>query len=127
MPDYTHAQRMIDALVAGETLEYKDHNGFHKSSLNHDPKANVRVEELNNPNIYRVRPVPKLIPLSREDIPPVCWIRSPNKDSMWLVTHTGTESVSYNFNSATYKWLFEEGYQHSTDRKNWRPCSKESV
>ena len=130
MPDYTHAKRIIEALEHKETVLHNSHTAgiWVESELNINPSTVIRLCEINDPAIYRVKTKPKLIPLSQEDIPPVCWVREKGLtgDRHYLINELTQHAVSSNITSWSYTALFA-CCEYSTDRKNWRPCSKESV
>jgi hypothetical protein len=94
---------------------------------------------------YRITPdpdpKPELVPLTREDIPPVCWIRadgSKSKDA-FLVTQISPTCLYYGVGTApgclgatlpyfkaTFEDMFEDPeFAYSTDLKNWKPFRKE--
>lgn len=75
---------------------------------------------------------PKLVPFEAGDIPAVCWVRQlifPNDTA--LVVGTSKEGVEIctlpkrKIELATWEYLFRTS-QYSTDRKQWKACSKVS-
>ena len=128
MPDYTHAKRIIEALELGKTVEVNLGSRWSESAISYDLTVTAGLSEINNPRTYRVKPEPKLIPLSQEDIPPVCWVRENNHCKTHFLTTAVTDDFIW-FGStiqAGYLDLFKH-YEYSTDRKSWMPCSKRSV
>ena len=128
MPDYTHAKRMIEALEKDKIVEYYSYGTWGASSLDLTGRKQVNLNDLNDPSIYRAAPEPKLIPLSQEDIPPVCWVRGKNILGTQFLTNVVTADFVW-FGStiqAGYLGLFKH-YEYSTDRKTWKTCGKESV
>lgn len=128
MPDYTHAKKIITALENGKNVQFYYGPDWQRSSLVNNQNSNTKLTEINNPAMYRVEPEPKLIPLSQEDIPPVCWVRriDENKDDHWLVHRVKPHVIQIGSVLYNYENLFKS-FEYSTDRKNWKPCSKESV
>lgn len=68
---------------------------------------------------------PKLVPLEAEDIPPVCWMRRGHSYAMLVQTinrsSVGLSSVSHGLR---FEVLMDEGWEYSSDRREWKKCSK---
>ena len=77
---------------------------------------------------YRIKPEPKRVPLSFNDIPPVCWIKK-SVDVFRLVVETTVFGVRMGTlgGELTFVDMAKQGWQYSTDRKNWKPCWKEQT
>lgn len=76
-------------------------------------------------SLFRIAPEKKRIPLTAEDIPPVCWVRL--KDCIakhWLVTGVLADGILLSTVRHSYTKLLCDG-EMSTDRKTWLPCWKE--
>jgi hypothetical protein len=84
-----------------------------------------RINVLNAPQFYRIKPEPVSRPWSKpSDVPPLCWIRWKGGEQ-WLVSSVSNSGIK-TAHSVTQEWdrLSEEwGAEHSTDRKTWKPCT----
>jgi len=76
---------------------------------------------------------PKIVPWDCPgDVPgPVCWIRNREQTTCWMVLALCKEGIHYtgSLPSMLLKWgsMADRGnYEHSTDRLNWKPCTKEA-
>jgi len=75
--------------------------------------------------LLRIKPESKRIPLTAEDIPPVCWIRYTGNIYRWLVTKIEPDKVWFSYDEAfTYTNMMLSA-EYSTDLKTWKPCYKE--
>lgn len=75
---------------------------------------------------YRIKPEPKFVPWTMEDVPPVCWVRmkgNPNRHS--LVTDLFKDSVQFCDMQPSFCALLDR-YEYSTDLMTWKPCGKEA-
>lgn len=82
--------------------------------------------------IYRVDPASKpkkLVPLTDDDIPAVCWLRAPGTTGGFLLVTglmpSGKGVVTTKGDPWTFDYLFKTDWEYSSDRKNWKPFSKE--
>ena len=79
---------------------------------------------------FRIKPAPKLVPLSREDFEGVVtWMRSTADGPSRLVLAVDVESVIvFAWGSVERKRLHSDGWQYSQPSRfeGWRPCSKEA-
>lgn len=80
---------------------------------------------------YRIKPSPKLVPLSREDFEGVTtWIRIDDEGASRSVTAMGDEFVTIGGWEKKLKYgeLHERSWQYSQPSRfqGWKPCSKES-
>ena len=80
---------------------------------------------------FRLQPT-TLVPLTHEDIPPVCWLRlgdTFDKDPHHrLVICVMSHSVVLSSEEQPgFDELQKKGWQYSTDRVNWLPCEKQEV
>lgn len=82
---------------------------------------------------YRLRPAPpkppepKRVPLDAEDFPPILWVRPADQPwNMYLVieVNPSQNEVRYSQYGCTFADLMDDGFEMSTDRINWKPCSK---
>ena len=80
---------------------------------------------------YRIKPSKnQRVPLTPADIPPVCWLRTHTDFSraylVGLVARLEVAITDYSRNErVSYDRLFENHWEYSSDRVNWRPCYKE--
>lgn len=72
---------------------------------------------------YRIKPEPKVVPFSLEDIIPGMYLKRKNQQSNWLVTGFGPDGVATNDTVLSYRQLSDE-YSWSTDLKTWKPFHK---
>jgi len=75
--------------------------------------------------LLRIKPESKRIPLTAEDIPPVCWIRYTGNIYRWLVTKIEPDKVWFSYDETLFGDGRDDGYKYSIDRKTWKPCYKE--
>lgn len=73
---------------------------------------------------YRIKPEPTRVPLTSEDIPAVCWIRSKDSAEL-LVYHIDGLGINCREGRRNYDELMRNGVEYSSDRKTWLPCYKE--
>ena len=74
---------------------------------------------------------PKPQPVSRpwntpEDVPLHCWLRSKTIGNMHLVTSLADEGT-WGHVLGRLLWRDLHGYEYSTDRKTWHPCTVEDA
>lgn len=139
-------------LLTLEEIEHRKHSQAHaREDINMwvsfpvmSPYWAVRSYFANNKhNTYRTKQPPgfflpkekKRVPLTLEDFGAVTWIRQAGARQSFLVSgtqdYTGTSVGpwvcynAYNGLSIPLKTLFDQGWEYSTDRVNWKPCYKE--
>lgn len=77
------------------------------------------------------RPLPgpaKVVPWDGpEDVPLNCWFRHKNSGNLYWASSIDCAGVFLSYGLAVhYRWvILAEAYDHSTDRINWKPCTKE--
>lgn len=79
---------------------------------------------------YRVKPAPVRVPLTADDIPPVCWVKADHVVAgAALLVHTVYRNgvSTYTTGTLLFNEMFRDNWQYSTDRKTWLPCSKEAT
>jgi hypothetical protein len=107
------------------------HSGNHRSSDARGKTASCLTYRTKRP----LPATPKLVPLEADDIPPVCWLRtspewhSPDRANHLVVVVTVSEIIMAHGGLELMKVSYgtlKDGWEYSTDRKNWKPCSKEA-
>lgn len=82
----------------------------------------------NSPENYRIKPTPKRVPLEAKDVPPICWIGNGLSSSGSLVLVVGSERIQFvgrdGLMDFTFGYLMDHDLKYSTDRKEWKECSK---
>jgi hypothetical protein len=58
-----------------------------------------------------------------DDVPPVCWVRMKGGGTMSLITGIN-ERGAYFAGMSRYFANLALDWEHSTDLKTWRPCTK---
>lgn len=122
----TTPQEMIEVLQAfidGKVIQSKLCKELSKSVDWADTSNPVWRWDVYN---YRIKPEPKLVPLTINDIPPICWIRVKGDCNRFehLVTSCCITYISFNGGKTTWRELFERSFEYSSDRKTWLPCHK---
>lgn len=79
---------------------------------------------------YRIKPSKKRVPLTQKDFPPVCWLRADDhsklEKSVVAIGDGFVRTVAYDkMLDVAFSELKDNGWQYSSDRINWQPCSKE--
>lgn len=70
---------------------------------------------------YRIKPKPRLVPMTHEDLPPVFWVRRKENNTFYLVTE-----IDYNGDLwANGNRIELSDYEWSPDRKTWQDFTKE--
>ena len=108
---------IIAAYGDGETIQYIRADGAWMDMLH--PGFN------GNPKDYRIKPKPRLVPMTHEDLPPVFWVSQDGGRTSELVTvihpdgrlETEREYISHD-DLCNWRW--------STDRKTWQEFTKEA-
>lgn len=78
-----------------------------------------------------MKPTPSATPWEDADVPAVCWVRTTEAGiSNWCFQCIGPTAVTVssgtNLVTLTYPEL-AKSYQWSSDRKTWKPCTKEGL
>lgn len=74
---------------------------------------------------YRIKPEPKMVPMTADELPPVFWIRSKGQTKMILVTCIlDGSTLCWGIGNAIKAESFGS-YEYSTDRKTWHSFMKE--
>ena len=74
---------------------------------------------------FRPKPQPASRPWNKpEDVPLHCWLRSKTIGNMHLVTSLADEGT-WGHVLGGLLWRDLHGYEYSTDRKTWHPCTVE--
>lgn len=78
-------------------------------------------------NQWRIKPTPKLVPLTSADLPPVVWIKKENHPWMYLITSINTNNGGLNYGPGNIPILPEcfNKWKWSPDRKTWNSFMKE--
>jgi len=111
--------RAAEAHLRGEPIEIK-------TSSDGDWRPTTSLENFDRYWFRVAPPEPQAVPWNcAEDVPgPVCWIRWVHLDEVYMVIAV----YPYGFRtSATGKiqaWKDLSQFEHSTDRKTWKPCTK---
>lgn len=81
-----------------------------------------------NPDLCQfVEEKPVLVPWTREDVPPVCWIRSIGEiksHGFCLIICVYADGLETKEVFRNWETLLND-YEYSTDLKKWHPCGKE--
>ncbi len=122
--DYTSKENKLAVFTAwmdGKEWELKidDEDAWSVASNHHAP-------QFLSGYLYRVKPTPKRVPLEAKDIPPVCWIKQVGDYSPELVVKVSDYSLSCGNNHTWNYSAMVDLAEYSTDRVNWKPCSKEA-
>ena len=89
-------------------------------------------------NDYRVEPAKELVPLTRSDLPPTCWLRKGDDDVEYLIIRRGSSHVVVGADTAagrfgiSYDELLRDKWQYSdgcyvNGNIKWQQCSKEAA
>lgn len=77
---------------------------------------------------YRIKPQPKTVPLTADDIPSVCWLRKKGNTVgvvlQYLVVRVGFTEIAFGQDSSLSFYDLANGWEYSSDRKVWKPCHK---
>lgn len=70
-------------------------------------------------------------PWTMKDVPPVCWVRNmSNHNIEWLVRSINTNGVGVAQDPvgtiSSWRWM-SNNMEFSTDRRTWKPCTKEAL
>jgi hypothetical protein len=112
------------AFADGKPFELFTQGGWSESLLT-TGDARLLLECMSQGNHYRAKPQPVSRPWSKpEDVPLNCWLNAPSVNNQaWLVNGV-IESGVYSAGGLK-TWSELRDYQHSTDRKTWKPCTVE--
>lgn len=73
---------------------------------------------------------PKMVPWTREDVPPVCWLREKLINANVIQNHALVLDIrEFNILTYNFSWTFQELLdlkEYSIDLKIWKPCGKEA-
>jgi hypothetical protein len=123
--------QVMQAYVDGKTIQFLSSDN---EWLDFKPTERLSWDWFKH--TYRIKPEPtkKKLPLTQEDIPPVCWLKGglnePASVQVYEINNTG---LTYLYlvsdgrvigRQVTYQEL-SNGFYYSADRKNWKPCYKE--
>ena len=87
--------------------------------------AHMMPDFANRP--FRPKPEPASRPWNTpEDVPLHCWLRSKTIGNMHLVTSLADEGT-WGHVLGRLLWRDLHGYEYSTDRKTWHPCTVEDA
>jgi hypothetical protein len=91
--------------------------------------AHLLLDCMGQGNHYRPKPQPVSRPWSKpEDVPLNCWIRAGKGEPERLVTMVASDGIcmfGVLGSGAFFGWNSLAPYEHSTDRKTWKPCTVE--
>ena len=113
-----HISKVTNGFVNGQTIErYYELNRIWEFTSN--PSWSWDRTD------YRIKPEPKVVPFSMEDIVPGMYVKMKNQQSNWLVVGFGPDGVMvaagdtcYSYANLSNSWLW------STDLKVWKPFHK---
>ena len=74
---------------------------------------------------FRLKPTPVRVPLTVADLPPVCWIKEEENESMFLVTRRWSSGLVAGGRSFDIAALRNDEW--SSDLVTWHPFWKEGV
>ena len=116
----------LQAFVDGKTVEYNSQPTYVlPDNWVSIPKGCciTYLLDIIRENPCRIKPQPKEIRWTMDDVPPVCWIReNAIHDEINLIIAIDSRGVQTQTISIDYDHLIK--YKHSTDLKNWKPCRK---
>ena len=77
--------------------------------------------------VFRPKPQPASRPWNTpEDVPLHCWLRMYNNNTMHLVTQLSDDGT-WGHVLGRLLWRDLHGYEYSTDRTTWHPCTVEDA
>jgi hypothetical protein len=86
-----------------------------------DTKALTHIQDI----WHRPRPQPVARPWSKpEDVPLNCWLRICGTELFYLVTYLSQDWIGGS-TLGRIAWDNLHGYEYSTDRVTWKPCTVE--
>lgn len=110
-------KELKEAHAAGRDIEWLNGLGAWSHTLN--PTWDYPIAR------YRIKPAPERVPLTASDIPVPCWLtEASNLESAVIALSDDTVYTLTGWH--TFVSMMEKGFQYSTDRKSWQPCSKEA-
>lgn len=105
---------IIEAYANGETIQTQSSDGLWHDALN--------PSFIGYPKQYRIKPKPRRVEMTHEDLPPVFWVRRKENNTFYLVTE-----IDYNGDLwANGDRIELSDYEWSTDRKTWQDFTKEA-
>lgn len=123
--ELTHHLEICNALKHRKPVQFRARNFV--TAKWRDVTSDDNVDEANfHAHEWRLKPEPKTVPWTQEDVPPVCWLRKKRDSITWLVsfiTSVGAGTVNSDV-VKTYDRLAVD-YEYSIDLKTWRDCTKE--
>ena len=114
----------MNAALAGKPVQYRT-----RGTIQWFDTANALNDLLWNCDATEYRPKPQ--PVARqwntpEDVPLHCWLRMYNNNTMHLVTQLSDDGT-WGHVLGRLLWRDLHGYEYSTDRKTWHPCTVEDA
>lgn len=116
----------IQALLDGKTLQQfnmvKDHND--DDWLDLTASSVLAILTVKTAELIRIKPCPKRVPLTAEDLPPVFWVKFAGDD--WkFPTIIGLNGITVSTEYRTFSELTKINVVWSTDRRVEHPFWKE--
>lgn len=124
---YDYAIRIIKAAQDGKALErnFPLDNGW---KANSDIRS-WNIDALNNPDMIRIKPKFKRVPIEVKDLPPICHVRFLENDAVsYLITKRNTKLNQFNVNGGTKNWMVSQlgdSPEYSADLVTWHKFYKE--
>jgi hypothetical protein len=118
--------QVMQAYVDGKTIQFLSSDN---EWLDFKPTERLSWDWFKH--TYRIKPEPtkKKLPLTQEDIPPVCWVRSRSDSRIChLIVCVDPQNIHLAYAKGPHCILYAtlmEQCEYSTDLKNWQPCYKE--
>lgn len=107
----------ITAYAEGKQIQQRNNGLDRYVDLSHPTFAN-------DPSTYRIKPEPKLVPMTSDDFPPgMIWIKSGSKIQL-VIGFQGDQLLTEAWCSAISVFA-SDGDHWSTDRKTWNSFMKE--
>ena len=128
MKRYEYAQSIIEAFNEGKTIQGR-YNVHTWDDLNGNLDG-IGIQNLNNKDLYRVKPEDTYREWTLADVPPVCWIRRKKDDKTEHLVTKRTDNYVY-YQSAPNSTVFEFSvsycslfayYEYKDNSGEWKPC-----
>lgn len=104
---------IIEAFANGETIQIQREGR---------PWEDISEPNFNSlPEQYRIKPKPRLVEITHEDLPPVFWVRYRGNQTCYLVTEVDYQGDIW----ANGDCIKLSDYEWSPDRKTWQDFTKE--